>query len=351
MRAALLTAYASPLSIANVPDPQPAAADAVIRVDACGICRSDWHVWSGDWTWRMPLTFPHIMGHEVAGTVVAAGRSVQSVREGMRVTLPFHLNCGRCASCLTGASNLCVRYTAIGFQLAGGFAEMIHVPNADTNLLQIPDGLSTTAAAALGCRFTSAYHGLADQVAVQPGETVVVFGCGGLGLSAIQIATALDARVIAVDAKPAALARARDAGAHDLIQAGGDESAIIDEIRSLSAGGTQVSVDALGSERTMRPAIMSLQVGGRHLQLGLTGAVERGTLSVPVDTIVKRELRIVGSVGCPRPSFERLLLLVESGRVQPERLLAETVTLEGISDTLVGMSSFATAGFHMVLPG
>jgi Zn-dependent alcohol dehydrogenases len=197
MRAALLVDYDSRLDITHVADPALTPSGAMLRVDACGVCRSDWHVWKGDWRWRMNPALPHILGHEVAGEVVAVGREVKDFRVGMKVTLPFHLSCGSCTWCQSGQSNLCDTYTAIGFSVPGGFAELINIPNADETLFELPHSVSPADAAALGCRVTSAFHGIVDKAHLEAGETMVVFGCGGLGLAAVQIGVALGARVIA----------------------------------------------------------------------------------------------------------------------------------------------------------
>lgn len=349
MRAALLVEYDAPLSVTNIADPDPAPEGAVIRVEACGVCRSDWHVWKGDWKWRMNPTLPHVLGHEVAGEVVSVGKSVQSFKPGMKVTLPFHLSCGICAWCESGQSNLCDTYTAIGFSISGGFAELIHVPNADDSLFELPPNVSSADAAALGCRVTSAFHGLKDKARLTSGETVVIFGCGGLGLAAVQIAAAIGARVIAVDRNRKALDHAMTEGALTFL-ADGSSTQIAEGIRNLIGGGADVTVDALGSVHTLTPAIESLKKRGRHLQLGLTGAEERGILPTALDTVVKRELSIVGSVGCPRESFEQLVTLVASGRLTLGRLISKRIALGGVDSAFAEMSEYRNAGFSIVDP-
>jgi D-arabinose 1-dehydrogenase-like Zn-dependent alcohol dehydrogenase len=349
MRAALLVDYDSPLDITNVADPKPTPSGALLRVDACGVCRSDWHVWKGDWRWRMNPTLPHILGHEVAGEVVAVGSEVTSFRPGMKVTLPFHLSCGSCTWCEAGQSNLCDTYTAIGFSVPGGFAELINIPNADETLFELPRSVSPVDAAALGCRVTSAFHGIVDKTHLDAGETMVVFGCGGLGLAAVQIGVALGARVIAVDRNKTALGHAEREGAIALV-ADGDSSRIAENVRDLTSGGADVTVDALGSIHTLTPALESLKKRGRHLQLGLTGANEKGMLPTALDSVVKRELTIAGSVGCPRDSFEKLLALVESGRLAPARLISRRIGLAGIDNAFLEMSDYRNSGFSIVDP-
>jgi D-arabinose 1-dehydrogenase-like Zn-dependent alcohol dehydrogenase len=297
----------------------------------------------------MNPTLPHILGHEVAGEIVGAGSDVKEFRPGMRVTLPFHLSCGSCSWCESGQSNLCDTYTAIGFSVPGGFAELINIPNADESLFELPNAVSPADAAALGCRVTSAFHGIADKAHLKTGETMVVFGCGGLGLAAVQIGVALGARVIAVDRNPAALDHAKREGAVTLI-ADGDSSRIAEEVRDLTSGGADVTIDALGSVHTLTPALESLRKRGRHLQLGLTGAEEKGMLPAAFDSVVKRELTIAGSVGCPRDSFQELLSLVESGNLEPARLISNRIGLGGIDNAFREMSDYRNSGFSIVDP-
>jgi threonine dehydrogenase-like Zn-dependent dehydrogenase len=236
-----------------------------------------------------------------------------------------------------------------GFSVPGGFAELIHIPNADASIFSLPQSVSSFDAAALGCRVTSAFHGLADKVRLHEGETLVVFGCGGLGLAAVQIAIAMGANVVAVDKNVEALERASNEGAATIV-ADGNSTFIAERVREITDGGADVTVDALGSVHTLTPAIDSLKKRGRHLQLGLTGNEEKGFLPTALDAIVKRELSLHGSVGCPRKSFEKLLDLVASGKLQPSRLISRRIGLSGIDGAFAEMSAFRTSGFSVVDP-
>jgi len=196
---------------------------------------------------------------------------------------------------------------------------------------------------------TSAFHRIVDKVHLEAGETMVVFGCGGLGLAAVQIGVALGAHVIAVDRNQAALDHAQREGATTLIADGGS-TRIAENVRDLTSGGADVTVDALGSVHTLTPALESLKKRGRHLQLGLTGVEEKGFLPAALDSVVKRELTISGSVGCPRGSFEKLLALVESGKLEPARLISRRIGLAGIDNAFLEMSDYRNAGFSIVDP-
>lgn len=346
MRAAVLVEAGRPLEIQDLPDPTPGPADAVIRVEACGICRSDWHLWQGDWGWvgvkpRLPL----VPGHEFAGVVEAVGPEVRNFKPGDRVTAPFHLACGQCEHCYTGHSNRCGS-GAFGISINGGYGNRAMVPRADVNLVRLPDAVDFVSAAALGCRYMTAYHGIVERAVVRPGEWVAIFGVGGVGLSAVQVATAVGGRVIAVDVSAEKLEVARAEGAAETVNAG--EGDPWRTIRELTGGGAHVSVDALGSARTALPAMRSLRKGGRHLQVGLTGQEEKGAIALPVDAMVMAELQVIGTFGCPSTSYPGLLSLVAAGRLRPSRLVTETVAVGEVNRVLEAMSRFGTVGFSVI---
>lgn len=343
MKAAVVTQLREPLRIQELPDPAPGPNDAVIRVEACGICRSDWHIWRGDWTLAgVNLPLPFVLGHEFGGTVETTGPAVQGFHPGDRATIPFNHGCGHCANCYTGRSNICLG----GGANFGGFAELAVVTDADLNLVRLPPEADAVTASALGCRFMTAYHGLVDRARMRAGEWVAVYGAGGVGLSAVQIASALGARVVAVDINEEKLARARDEGALATVNAAdGPPSPAVKEI---TGGGADVTVDALGSSATAIPAILSLKKGGRHLQIGLTSGDDRGQIGLPVDSMILQELEFITSYGCPVTSYPSLLALVATGRFNPKRLVSRTVPLEATNDVLRAMSDYATIGLNVI---
>ncbi len=347
MRAAVMTAFREPLEVQELPDPTPGPNDAVVRVEGCGICRSDWHVWQGDWTWvGVEVQLPLVLGHEFGGVVEAVGEQVQQVKPGDRVTVPFHLACGRCEYCYTGRSNLCLAYGVIGVHSNGGYGRLALVPNADVNLVQLPDEVDFLSAAALGCRYMTSYHGLVDRAHLQPGEWVAVFGVGGVGLSAVQIASSLGGRVIAVDIHDEKLERAREEGALHTVNAAKDDA--VSAIKDITGGGADISLDALGSSRTALPAILSLRRGGRHLQIGLTSQDEQGMIPVPVDAMILQEISFVPSLGCPATSYRGLLALVADGVLKPARLVTNQVPVEQAGDVLASMTDFKTVGLNVI---
>lgn len=346
MKAAVMTAYRQPLVIRELPDPRPGDDDAVVRVEACGVCRSDWHLWQEDWSWvGVSVPLPAVPGHEFGGTIVEVGKHVRRFAVGDRVTIPFHLACGQCELCNTGRSNICQAHGFLGVHTNGGYGELSSVPKADVNLVRLPDGVSATVAASLGCRYMTAYHGLVNRAQIRPGEWVAVFGIGGVGLAAVQIARALGAQVIAVSRTQQKLELAKAEGASAAVVAG---DTAVAAIRDLTGGGAHVSVDALGSSATAVPGILSLRKGGRHLHLGGTGKEDAGIIGLPVDAMLFQELSFHAGMGCPTTSYPGLLSMVASGALQPDRLVERTVDVGDVSGVLDRMSTYQTTGFNVI---
>jgi len=227
----------------------------------------------------------------------------------------------------------------------GGFASHTKVTNADVNLVNLPASISFTEAAGMGCRFITAYHGVVDQAAVKDGEWVAVFACGGVGLAAVNVASALGARVIAVSRSDRKLALARELGAAHTVTAGPHAAS---EIVELTGGGAHVSVDALGASETTIPAIMSLRARGRHLRLGASNKKDGGQISLPVDLILFRELTFVGSFGMQAARFPEMLGLVESGRLKPKLMVGDTVALDQAGDVLASMKGHDAAAMSVI---
>ncbi len=209
MRAIVLDAVRADPQVRDVPAPTAPAGGVVVEVRATGLCRSDWHAWAG----HEDLVFPHVPGHELAGVVSEVGTGVTRWAVGDRVTTPFVCGCGRCSWCRGGDAQVCPDQQQPGFTHWGSFAQHVALHAADTNLVAVPDDVELATAAALGCRFATAYRALVARARVAADEWVVVVGAGGVGLSAVMIARALGARVVAVDRTTAALDVARRLGA------------------------------------------------------------------------------------------------------------------------------------------
>lgn len=348
MKAAVLQAFNEPLVVrTDWPDPKCGARDAIVRVEANGICRSDWHAWVGDWEWiGLKPSLPRVMGHEFCGIVEEVGPDVTRFKRGDRVVCPFNVSCGRCGQCQTGHQNVCAEIQFPGFHYDGGYGRYVLVPRADVNMVLLPEAISFVDGASMGCRFMTSFHGVVDQAEVRAGEWVAVHGCGGIGLAAVHIAAALGAHVVAVDIDEQKLAKARELGARHGVNAAKDNP--VAAIASVTEGGAHVAVDALGEAVTCRNAIMSLRTRGRHLQIGLTTKKERGEVPFPVDIIVAKELRIVGTLGMQTHRYAAMLGLVAAGRLHPGKLVSQTVPIERASDVLAGMSRYATLGVNVI---
>ena len=347
MRAAVMEGVRQPLRVGTVPDPECPAHGAVVRVEANGVCRSDWHAWVGDWTWiGLEIPLPHVLGHEFSGVVEAVGAEVRGFREGDRVIVPFSQDEGSCAFCRRGMQNVCEHGFAPGFNYWGGFGRLVAVPRADTNLVRLPEAIDFVAAAGLGCRYMTAFHGLYDQARLRPGEWVAILGCGGIGLSAVQIAAAFGARVVAVDIDPAKLEKAKALGASATVLAGNADP--VAAVREITGGGAHVAVDALGIAATCRNAVRSLRNRGRHLQIGMTSGAEKGEIALPIDQIVERELTVVGSSGMPVPRYDTMLAMIAAGKLDPGALVSRTIPLEEAGEVLAAMDDYATLGIPVI---
>jgi alcohol dehydrogenase len=350
MRAAVLQEYGEPLAIEAVDRPDPEPHGVVVDVEACGICRSDWHAWMGHGEWandQAPLG--QILGHEPAGRVVAVGEDVREVAEGDRVALPFNLGDGICPHCRNGHGNVCPNGRALGFQseAPGAFAEEVHLPWADYNAMPLPDGVSARDVAALGCRFMTAFHALAHRADLSGGDWLAVHGCGGVGLSAVHIGNALGARVVAVDIDESKLSRATELGADEVVDAS-EVARVPKEIKIITDGGAHVSVDALGVAETCRNSVFCLRRRGEHVQLGLTTDEEKGEVSLPTDRMAHMELSFHGSRGMPPTRYDELFGLMQTGDVDPGKLVSKEVALSDVSERLAAMTNYETEGVEVV---
>jgi alcohol dehydrogenase len=338
MRAAIYREFAGPLLIEELPDPELPVDGVVIEVKASGLCRSDVHGWDG----RDPdIELPMVPGHQLAGIVHAVGPEVRSWRVGDRVTVPFCCGCGLCEQCRAGNTQICDDYFQPGFTAWGSFARLVAIPGADVNLIGLPGDLDYPEAAILGCRFITAYRAVVERGRLQPGEWLAVHGCGGLGLSAVMIGAALEARVVAVDISDEALALARELGAEVTIDAtGGDASGAV---VSATGGGAHLSIDALGDAGVAAAAVLGLRKLGRHVQAGL---LNEGPTPLPMDAVISRELEILGSHGMSLHSYDDVFELVAD--IDLSRLITRRLALDELPAALEAMRAFSGAGISVV---
>lgn len=340
MRAVAYDSFGGPVDVRSLPDPAPPPHGIVVRVEATGLCRSDWHGWKGH---DADITaFPHVPGHELAGTVVAVGADVRrELRAGDRVTVPFVCACGTCPTCARGEQQVCDRQRQPGFTHWGSFAELVALDWADVNAVVLPEAVTFAAAAALGCRVATSYRALMQVGRLRSGETVAVHGCGGVGLAAVMIAAAAGAQVVAVDVTPGALALARSLGAAQTLLGGGGEA-----VREATGGGADVSLDAFGSEQTAAASILSLRKRGRHVQVGLLPSPPR----LPLAAVIGRELEVLGAHGMSARDYPGLLALVTSGRLPVADLVTRTITLDEAPRALTAMDAASPVGVTIIRP-
>ncbi|MBB3935225.1 zinc-dependent alcohol dehydrogenase family protein [Aureimonas phyllosphaerae] len=345
MKAMIFETFGTEPDIRQVPDPTPAPDGVVIEVMATGLCRSDWHGWMGH---DADIRLPHVPGHEFAGVVAAVGRDVRGFRPGERVTVPFIAACGHCRECYAGHQQVCEAQFQPGFTHWGSFAEFVAIERADNNLVRLPESMDFRTAASLGCRFATSFRAVVDQGRVRGGEWVAVHGAGGVGLSAVMIASALGARVVAIDVADHKLELARKMGATATVNSR-EVPAVVEAVRDITGGGAHVSLDALGHPETCFNSIANLRRRGRHVQVGLMLA-DNAKASIPMAQVIAHELEIYGSHGMQSWRYDAMLEMILAGSLRPDRLIGETLSLEAAVPALVAMGRSAPDGIAMIDP-
>ena len=343
MRAMYFDTFGKTPDIRDVADPTTGDGGVVIKVEATGLCRSDWHGWMGH---DPDIRLPHVPGHELAGTVVATGRGVMRYKTGDRVTVPFVSGCGRCSECHSGNQQVCPNQFQPGFTHWGSFAEYVAIDFADENLVLLPDSIDAATAASLGCRFATAFRAIVDQGRVRGGEWVAVHGAGGVGLSAVMIASAMGANVIAIDIADTKLSFAREIGAVQTIDATqtGD---VAEAVREITGGGAHLSIDALGSPVTCFNSIRNLRRRGRHVQVGLMLG-DHAAPQIPMAQVIGQELEIYGSHGMQAWRYEAMLALVASGKLSPQKLIGRHLSLDEAVPALTTMDTATDLGISVI---
>ena len=342
MKAAYYESFGGPIHVGNLPDPEPTHDGVVVKVEASGLCLSDWHGWMGH---DPDIKLPHVPGHELAGTIVDVGKEVTKFRTGDRITVPFVAGCGTCVYCLQGDQQVCNNQFQPGFTAWGSFAEYVAIDYADVNLAILPNEFDFTSAASLGCRFITAYRALKDQAKLSAGQTVAIHGCGGVGLSAIQIGKALGAKVIAVDISENKCKFASGLGADFTINA--NKSEVVETIRDLSNGGVHVSLDALGYTETCLNSIHSLRKRGKHIQVGLM-TEDHATPKIPMPVVIANELEIIGSHGMQAFKYQEVFELIQSCKINLNQLISEMISLEELPQQLPELNTKETPGISVI---
>ena len=343
MQAAIFRSFGGPVLIETVPDPILFPDGVIIKVEANGLCRSDWHGWQGH---DSDVQLPHVPGHELAGRVIEVGKEVRQWQVGDRVTVPFCGGCGYCPQCHSGNQQVCDNYFQPGFTAWGAFAEYVGIRYADQNLVRLPDDMEFTKAAVLGCRFITAYRGIVAQGQLKSGQWLAVFGCGGVGISAIAIAKAMGAQILAIDIQESQLELAEEFGAHFTINAQKVKD-IPKAIKDLTKGGVHVSVDALGNALTCVQSILSLRKRGKHIQIGLM-AGEHSHPAIPMGPVIANELEIIGSHGMQAHQYPEMLQLIHTAQIPIEKMIDRRIRLTEVPEALMNMNNFSSKGIMVM---
>ena len=344
MQAVVFEKFHGTIKLEKVAVPPITPDGVLLKVTACGLCRSDWHGWMGH---DDDVQLPHVPGHELTGIIVEKGKFVKNWAVGQRVTLPFSMGCGQCPTCYQGDQQICDHYYQPGFTGWGAFAEYVSLPFADVNLVEIPAFLNDEVAAILGCRFITAYRGLVTQGTVKPGQWVGVFGCGGVGLSAIAIAHGMGALPIAIDIDEKALTLAQKMGAVATFNPN-HQHPIWEAIRHFTNGGLHLSMDALGHQDTCVAGIQSLRKRGKHLQIGLLKGKHQHP-SLPMGKIIAHELEIIGSHGMQAHEYPAMLKFIEQQQLPLDQLIGKRITLGEVPMALTHFENKKISGIQVMV--
>lgn len=343
MRAVFYENFQGPVEICEVPNPKVSPDSVIVKVEATGLCRSDWHGWMGH---DPDIVLPHVPGHELAGVIVETGSEIKNFKVGDRVTVPFVSGCGHCPECVSGNHQICDHQFQPGFTAWGSFAEFVEIKYADINLVKLPDEIDFVTAASLGCRFITSFRAVIDQGKVAAGQWVAVHGCGGVGHSAIMIAAAAGANVIAIDIDNVKLELAKKVGANVVISAKKSDN-VREEIKNVTGRGAHISIDALGSQETCFNSVSCLKKRGKHIQVGLMTGDHKHP-KIPMDKVVANELEIIGSHGMQSFRYSEMFEMIKSGKLNPCLLVGKTISLEEAPEALLNMNKFENVGVTVI---
>lgn len=323
MKAAIYKGPGRALAIEDRPVPRPGPGEVLVKVAACGVCHTDLHYLDhGVKTFKEP---PLILGHEPSGTVAECGPEAPLFKTGERVLLPAVMTCGICRLCRLGRENICEAMRMLGNHLDGAYAEYVIAPEKD--LFRLPDSVPLEEGSLIADALSTPFHAVTRRGEVRPGDTVVVYGCGGVGMNLVQIAVAAGGRVVAVDLSEEKLELARRFGAAEVVHAktAGD---VPKQVRRMTDGGADVAFEAIGLPATIRQAFDSVRTGGRLVVVGFASE----EVALPVSRIMFREITVLGSLGCRPVDYPPLIRMVADGRIRVKELVSHRFPLEGINE-------------------
>lgn len=328
MKAAIFHQPHQPLTIEEIPTPTPKAGEIVMKVAGCGVCHTDLHfVDHGVPTFKKP---PLVLGHEASGTVAAVGEGVKDWKEGDRLLLPAVYGCGQCRMCRLGRENVCENMVFFGSSVNGAYAEYVLSPAHAA--IPLPPEIPLVEGSIIADATTTPFHAVVNRGQVKPGDAVVVFGCGGIGLNCVQVAAAVGAQVIAVDIADHKLEWARKLGAKAAVNPKSVER-LDKELRRLTGGGADVAFECIGNPATQEQAFNAVRAGGRFVVVGSSDK----PMSLNTGKVMFREIEIIGSLGCRTVDYPRVLELARQGKIKVAELVTAKFPLDEINtafDTL-----------------
>ena len=323
MKAAVFHGPNKPLEIQSADDPQIGPGDILVKVAACGVCHTDLHyIDHGVPTFKKP---PLILGHEPSGTVEEVGSEVSQFKPGDRVLLPAVLTCGVCYFCRTGRENICQSMVMFGNNIDGAYAEYVAAPAKDA--FHLPGEIPLEEGSIIADAISTPYHAVKNRGEVKPGDQVVVYGCGGIGINLVQIATAAGASVIAVDILEKKLEWAKKLGAVEVIDPREVEN-VGKAVKKLTGGGADVAFEAIGNPKTMQDAFGTLRKGGRLVIVGYT----HKPVELSAAKIMYFEMEVMGSLGCRPVDYPRIIEMARTGKIRVKDLVTHRFPLERINE-------------------
>ena len=323
MKAAIFHAPNQPLKIEEVDTPKIDSHEILVKIAACGVCNTDLHyIDHGVPTFKKP---PLILGHEPSGIVAEVGQDVKNFEVGDRVLIPPVFSCGYCENCRIGRENICFNMVMLGNHIDGAFAEYTKVPAKDCQ--DLPEELPLEESSIIADAISTPYHAVKNRAQVKPGDSVVVFGCGGVGMNVVQMAAAAGGSVIAVDIVDKKLEIAKQLGAQHVINASDKEDkALVKEIRAMTGGGADIAIEAIGNPKTIELAPATVKAGGMHCQVGYT----HHNVPVNMGRLMFREIEIKGSLGCRPVDYPKIIEMVRTGKIQLKPIVTHRFGLEDI---------------------
>jgi len=322
MKAAVFYEKGQPLKIEDVETPEAGPEELLIKVAACGLCRTDLHYLHGVPTFKKP---PIILGHEISGTVEEIGERAERFSKDDRVLIPPVFSCGHCESCRSGRGTMCTNQIMVGNHRDGGFAEYITVPAHF--VFKLPKNIPLKEGSIISDAISTPYHAVVNRAEVKPGNSVAIFGVGGVGLATVQMAAQAGGSVIAIDIFDEKLEMAMKLGAVHTINAKREED-VAKKVRKLTNGGAHIAMEVIGNPVTIQQAFHSVRWGGRVVVVGYT----HKDVTLNAGRIMFREIDIRGSLGCGLQDFPKVIEMVRSGLIKVEPMVTHRYDLDDINE-------------------